>query len=171
MGNDWRVTPFAGFDYSYKQSEIYPRVLESRSQSVTSITSSRLHIPDQNFYEVTIGIKLSKDFRVGSRWIINPFIETTLVNSIGKIELSEHSVSPGMLEVYPAVKQTVPGFTVYNGSEWRTYGMVGDHFGGRLKVGMDASMNNRLDFGMSYSFEGRNRLQEHRFDASFGLSF
>ncbi len=143
IGNSLVLKPHAGFDYARSPSEWYtyggvPGVFGSGAQ---------------NFYEIPIGVSLSRTFNCGN-WAVTPEVDVTLVNSLG-----------GMNENY------FPGFASRTADEWKVYGIGGDHIGGRVRAGVNAKLNNRTTMGLDYTFEGRKDYQDHRISAMLGWSF
>ena len=143
IGNEFALTPHVGFDYAYSPGETY---------NFGSVPGWGFQ--SQNFYELPIGVGLSKTFHYGN-WAITPMVDFTLVNSLG-----------GMGNT-----NTYPGFASRTADEWKVYGIGGDHLGGRIRTGVNARMSERTSMGLDYTYEGRSGYNDHRLSAVFGLSF
>lgn len=159
--NAFSITPHIGFEYAYKPStetrsiyhalHIYNGTVYEAARYPTSTVNSHQH-----FFEIPIGVKFAKDFCVGTT-IITPRLDLALVTSLGNMKESN--------------KNLYVGQSVYNGREWKTFGIAGDHVGGRAKIGLDAHINNRVKLAFDYTFEGRKKYYDHRLSATVGLSF
>lgn len=143
FGDDWALTPHVGFDYAHAPSESY-----------RFAGGDPLRWDSQNFYEIPIGLGLSKTFNCGN-WSITPSVDMTLVNSLGHI--SDYNY--------------YPGFASRTANDWKVYGVGGDHVGGRITTGIQAKIGERTSFGVDYTFEGRKGYRDHRISAMFGWAF
>lgn len=140
------VKPFVGFDYAHIPGREY--------HFMEGGTAATMNSESQNFYEVPIGVGIGKSFHSGS-WVITPNVDVAFINSIGKMDN----------------KNYYAGFSSYDGQKWRTYGVAGSHYGGRISAGLDAQLNQKYDVGIDYTYEGRRDYNDHRISAMFGITF
>lgn len=142
-GDEWVFTPHVGFDFAHAPSENY------WFDGAGGITNG-----SQNFYEIPVGMAISKSFVCGD-WSITPSVDLTLVNSLGNIDS------------YNAY----PGFASRTAKEWKVYGVGADHIGGRIRTGINAKLGERTSVDVDYTYEGRKGYRDHRISAMFGWSF
>lgn len=149
-----RLTPHVGVDYSFTpKSKLRMSVFDGLRRYEQETPFS---IPKQNFWEVPVGVTVAKSFVCGD-WTIRPSVDLTLVTSIGNIRDNNMNFRAG--------------FSSFNGSAWKVYGLGGDHWGGRVTVGVNALKAGRFDLGVKYSYEGRRSFNDHRLSANLGFSF
>lgn len=148
FGNDYRITPHVGFDYSYLPSE-------HRDYTVAG-AAGRWNSVHQNFYEIPVGVTFAKDF-VACDWVITPSVDLTFVPSVGKMKRGNMNIRTG--------------FASRTGSEWKVYGIGADHCGGRVKAGIRAVKSERFDIDVNYAYEGRKKYHDHRISATLGFGF
>lgn len=146
FGDEFFLKPHLGVDYAYTPSTNY-RYSDGGAWNGISIGS-------QNYLEVPVGVGIGKAFNSGN-WRIVPNLDLTLVNAIGKMDN----------------KNFRPGFSTYTANGWKTYGIAGSHYGGRVSAGIDANLNQKFDLGIDYTYEGRKDYHDHRLSAVFGISF
>lgn len=144
FGGNFMLTPHVGFDYAYTPGESYSW------GNADIVGGSR----SQNYVEIPLGVSISKAFDCGN-WQIVPKVDLTMVNSIGNMD----------------AMNTSPGFAYYTPKGWRVAGIGGDHIGARVTAGVKANMSERTSLGLDYTYEGRERYNDHRISAMFGLSF
>lgn len=142
--NNFVLTPHVGLDYAHSPGESY----RFADGSIVGNNSS------ENFWEVPIGVGLSRTFLCGN-WAITPFADATLVSSIGHMD---------NMNAYP-------GFSYRTAREWKTTGIAGDHWGGRFRTGVNTKLNDRTSIDVDYTFEGRSGYRDHRISAMLGWSF
>ena len=138
------ATPHIGLDYAYAPSERYNwngAVWDS--------------IKSQSYFEIPLGVSLSKPLYASGGWVITPKIDATLITSLGK------------MDPYNAH----PGFAFRTADQWKVQGISAGRVGGRISAGVDASIGERLKVGVGYAFEGRNRYRDHRLTANLALAF
>lgn len=148
IGDGFRVTPHVGFDYARYTGKNIPYSDISGDYAISQ--------PSQNLYEFPIGVKLAKDFQYCD-WVVTPSVDVTLVTSVGGIK--NHNMNAR------------PGFASRTGSEWKVYGITGDHWGGRITTGVKAVKAGRFDVDVNYAYEGRKKYNDHRLSATVGLGF
>lgn len=146
VGQAFKVTPHVGLDYAYIPGSSYDYTRNGQYNNLSTRS--------QNFFEIPIGVGVSKSFDYGS-WVLTPSVDVAFINSVGPMDSTN---------VYP-------GFSTYNGTDWKTYGISGGHYGGRVKAGIDAKIHQRYDVGVDYTYEGRKDSNDHRLSAMFGVSF
>jgi|GEM_PF-3193575 Autotransporter beta-domain. len=140
------IKPFVGFDYSYVPGREYNFMDNGQWGTMT--------VGSQNFVEVPVGFGIGKSFHSGN-WVFTPNVDFAFINSIGKMDNKNYN----------------PGFSSYDGQKWRTYGIAGSHYGGRISAGLDAKLNQKYDIGIDYTYEGRRDYNDHRISAMFGITF
>ncbi len=112
-----------------------------------------LHVEDHNYWEIPIGIAVGKTFAYRN-WTLTPQADATLIMALGNIG-PYHT-----------------GFASRTGDGWKVHGIGSDgHWGTRLKAGVQAKYNDRMNVGLEYAFEARKRLQDHRISATVGWAF
>lgn len=146
LPSEFKLKPHVGFDYAHAQGESY--LYNGGPGGLSYATDS------QNFYEIPIGVGLSRTFSYGN-WAVTPEVDLALINSLGHMDNMNY----------------YPGFASRTADEWKVYGIGGDHFGGRIRAGINAKLSDRYSMGVDYTFEGRKDYQDHRISAMFGLSF
>ena len=148
FGDNYRITPHVGFDYSYMPSE--------HRDYIAAGVPGRGNSVHQNFYEIPVGVTFAKDF-VACDWVITPSVDLTFVPSVGKMKRGNMNVRTG--------------FASRTGSEWKVYGIGADHWGGRVKAGIRAVKSERFDIDVNYAYEGRKKYHDHRISATLGFGF
>lgn len=146
LGDSIFLKPHLGLDYAYVPGVSYEYMNRGLHDSLSA--------GSQNFLEIPLGVGVGKTFAAGC-WVITPSVDVSLVNAIGKMDN----------------KNFQPGFSTFDGTRWRTYGIAGGHTGGRITAGIDASFNQKFDLGLDYTYEGRKSYNDHRLSAMFGISF
>ncbi|MCC8179658.1 MAG: autotransporter outer membrane beta-barrel domain-containing protein [Planctomycetes bacterium] len=144
-----RLTPHAGFDYAYQPST-------SIGFTSTDFGRENFNTRSQNYYQFPIGVTFAKDF-VNCDWVITPSIDLTFVPTVGHMKTSSINYHSG--------------FSSFNVSEWKTYGVGAGHYGGRVTAGVTAVKTDKFDLGLNYSYEGRKKYDDHRITAGFGVRF
>lgn len=143
FGDGFHLTPHVGIDYSYVPTERY-----------TWRNGAGDRLDSQSFWEIPLGVSLSKTFACGSL-LLTPRADLTLVTNIGNID----------------PKNAHPGFSYRIADSWKVVGASAGHVGARLTLGADARLGDRMKFGLEYSYEGRSHYNDHRISASFAFSF
>lgn len=115
--------------------------------------------PNQNFYEIPLGVTFAKDFAVCD-WVITPSVDLTLVTSVGHIKNRNMNGRAGFASL-----------TGSDGSAWKVYGIGAENWGGRATAGVKAVKSERFDLDFNYTYEGRKKYYDHRLTASVGWSF
>lgn len=148
FGAGTRVTPHAGFNYAFAPSN----ELRVREGGVaTRYTPGR-----QNFFEIPVGVTFEKDFYAAD-WVITPAVDLTMISSVGNIKDENYNYRSG--------------FAAYDGSKWLVHGVGSGHWGGRVTAGINAVKSDRFDVGVSYTYEGRKKYDDHRITAGVGIKF
>lgn len=143
IGGNFVLTPHLGFDYAHTPSETH-RFGSDYSR----------YIDSQNYFEIPVGVRFSKQFAYGN-WNILPRVDLTMVNSIGDMDTLNDQ----------------PGFAYRTAKSWKVAGIGGGHIGGRVTAGVDAKVNDRTSLGLDYTYEGRKDYNDHRVSANVGWSF
>lgn len=149
VGHAWRfsdlfvLTPHIGVDYSYAPSEFY-----------AWNGGAFDHLGSQSYWEIPIGVSISKTFLLGG-FALTPKVDATLATNVG-------SVDP---------KNAHPGFAYRTADSWKVVGASAGSVGARLTAGVDARFTDRVKLGVEYTYEGRSEYNDHRVSATFALSF
>lgn len=141
--NNLVLTPHIGLDYAHVPGETY-----------RFGNGSELGNSSENVWEIPLGVGLSRTFLCGN-WSFTPFVDATLVTSIGHMDNMN----------------ATGGFSYRTAREWKTVGIAGDHWGGRLRTGINTRLNDRTSLDLDYTFEGRSGYRDHRISAMLGWSF
>lgn len=141
----WSFVPHAGFEYSRAPEEVY---------NWGKSGGPRLKYHTRNVYEASAGVTLGKTIRLFGLEL-TPSVDATAIHSFGRNDSMNYH----------------PGFAYRTAKEWRVAGISGDHVGGRVRAGVDASLGARLRLGAEYTFEKRKGYRDHRVSALLGLSF
>lgn len=136
------VTPHIGFDYSYAPSEKF------------NVSGVPIGIKSQSYFEFPLGVTLKKTFNCGG-WLLTPKVDLAITPSVGGID----------------PKNAHPGFAYRVADKWKVVGASGSNFGGRITLGVDAKLGQRVALGLDYTYEGRSKYNDHRIAASFNLAF
>lgn len=148
FGAGTRVTPHAGFNYAFTPA--------SHLRASSAGAPRRYDFRRESFYEIPVGVSFEKDFYAGE-WIITPAVDLTFVGSLGHTNNENYNYRSG--------------FAAYDGSKWLVHGIGGGHYGGRVTAGINAVKSDRFDVGVSYTYEGRKKYDDHRITAGVGLKF
>lgn len=150
VGDGFIITPHAGIDYSYT-----PKARIKVWDAATGFDNT-LSIAHQNYFELPIGVMASKDFCAGD-WTITPSVDLTVVPAVGNIKSDNMNYRTG--------------FASFTGSDWKAYGVGGDHWGGRVSAGVKADMSKRAGMELKYAYEGRRKYDDHRLMLSGFIRF
>lgn len=148
LNNGLRITPHAGFNYSYAPSSEL-RVRENGAPA-------RWDVDSQNFFDIPVGVTFAREFSA-SDWTVTPSVDLTLVGTVGGIDRENYNYRYG--------------FAAYDGSKWQVHGVGSGRWGGRVTAGINALKADRFDVGVNYSYEGRKRYEDHRITAGVGVRF
>lgn len=148
FGEGTRVTPHAGFNYAFAPA--------SHLRASSAAGSQRYNFRRENFYEIPVGVTFAKDFYAAD-WVVTPSVDLTFVGSPGHTNNENYNYRSG--------------FAAYDGSKWLVHGIGSGHYGGRVTAGINAVKSDRFDVGVSYTYEGRKKYDDHRISAGVGIKF
>lgn len=149
LGSGMRVTPHLGLNYSYTPEDDL-RYRDSAN------ASQRLSLKHQNYLEIPLGVTLAREF-CAADWKVTPSVDLTLVSTVGNINDENYNYRSG--------------FAAYDGSKWQVQGIGGGHWGGRFSAGINAVKSEKIDLGVSYTYEARKKYNDHRIMAGVGFKF
>lgn len=149
FGYGTKVTPHAGFNYAFTPSD------DLRARSAAG--AERWSTDRQNFFEIPVGVTFAREFQAGMDWVVTPSVDLTLVSSVGNVNDNNYNYRRG--------------FAAYDGSKWQVHGIGGGHWGGRVTAGINALKSDKFDVGVTYTYEGRKKYDDHRIAAGIGIKF